>query len=73
MNKVVEIEANEPHCVCEVVDLKCKHRWIAVFPEKTLLKQLECPKCGAVGFVVKTGQDLEDDHDERKENENVRR
>ena len=63
MNKVVDIEANEPHCACEVVDLQCKHRWIAVFPEKTLLKQLECPKCGAVGFVIKTGQDLEDKHE----------
>ena len=63
MSKVVDIEENEPHCVCEVVDLKCQHRWIAVFPEKTLLKQLECPKCGSVGFVIKTGQDLEDDHE----------
>ena len=60
-SKVVDIEANVPHCVCEVVDLKCHHRWIAVFPEKTMLKQLECPNCGSVGFVIKTGQDLEDD------------
>ena len=63
MSKVVDIEENEPHCVCEVVDLKCQHRWVAVFPEKTLLKQLECPKCGAVGFVIKTGQDLDDAHE----------
>ena len=44
MNKVVDIDANEPHCVCEVVDLKCQHRWIAVFPEKTLLSGWLCYK-----------------------------
>ena len=35
--------------------LKCFHRWIGVYPEYTLLKDLEC-KCGEVGYVIKTGQ-----------------
>lgn len=61
MATVIDIEDNMPHLVCEVVDLKCLHRWIAVYPEKTLLKQLECPNCGAVGYVIKTGQELLDD------------
>lgn len=60
MSNVVDISANEPHLVSEVIDLKCHHRWIAVYPERTLLKQLECPNCGAIGFVIKTGQELED-------------
>ena len=60
MSNVIDISANEPHLVCEVIDLKCRHRWIAVYPERTLLKQLECPNCGAVGLVIKTGQELED-------------
>lgn len=58
MDNIIDISANEPHIVHEVIDLKCFYRWIAVHPEKTLLKQLECPNCGAVGFVIATGQDL---------------
>ena len=60
MSNIIDISAKEPHLVCEVIDLKCHHRWIAVFPEKTMLKQLECPKCRSVGFVIKTGQELEE-------------
>ena len=40
---------------CEVICLKCYHRWIAVFPQEVLLKELECPE-GHVGYVIKTGQ-----------------
>lgn len=55
--KILYIESNMPHCVCELIDINCKYRWMASFPEDILLKQLPCPKCGAVGFVIKTGQD----------------
>ena len=58
-NKVIDIEANLPHLVCEVMCLKCGHRWIAVFPEQTWLKDLECP-CGEVGYVFCTGQLMEE-------------
>lgn len=47
-----------PHEVSEVICLKCLHRWIAVYPEETQLKHLEC-KCGEVGYVIKTGQTLD--------------
>ena len=59
----LEIVSNEeylPHEVCEVICLKCLHRWIAVYPSKTLLKELECP-CGEIGFVIKTGQTIPED------------
>ena len=42
---------------CEVICLKCYHRWIACFPQEVLLKELECPE-GHVGYVIKTGQSL---------------
>ena len=58
MAKVISIDANLPHEVSEVICLKCLSRWIAVFPEKTLLKDLEC-KCGEVGYVIKTGQTID--------------
>lgn len=56
---MIEFDSNTPHEVSEVICLKCLHRWIAVYPQETLLKQLEC-KCGEVGFVIKTGQLLND-------------
>lgn len=48
---------NKPHNVAEVICLKCLHRWIAVYPTETLLKELECP-CGEIGYVIKTGQEV---------------
>ena len=59
-DKVVPIEKNLPHEVSELICLKCYSRWIGVYPQETLLKKLEC-KCGAVGFVIKTGQTIERD------------
>lgn len=55
---IIGIEDNLPHEVSEVICLKCLYRWIAVYPQTTLLKTLEC-KCGEVGYVIKTGQTIE--------------
>ncbi len=57
---VIPFEALMPHKVSEVVCVKCGKRWICVRPEKLLLKDIECPNCGP-GFVVETGEDLEED------------
>lgn len=57
-SNVIELEANLPHEVCEVMCWCCGRRWIAVFPEATPLKDLECP-CGKAGYVFKTGQTLD--------------
>ena len=56
-DKVISIESRMEHTVSEVVCLKCLNRWIAVRPSNVLLKQLEC-KCGAVGFVIETGETI---------------
>lgn len=53
---VINIEENLLHKVSEVICINCKHRWIAVRPEKTLLKDLECPACQIIGFVIETGE-----------------
>lgn len=58
MGKIIDIEENLPHKVSEVICVKCGKRWISVRPEKTLLKELECPKCGR-GFVIETGEEME--------------
>ena len=60
MNKIVSIEENHHHEVSELICLKCLDRWIGVYPQEVLLKEIEC-KCGAIGYVIKTGQSLPED------------
>ena len=52
----VSIEENMPHKVSEVICIGCKCRWISVRPTGTPLKDLECPQCGQQGFVIETGE-----------------
>lgn len=52
----INIEENMPHKVSEVICIDCKYRWLAVRPTITLLKDLECPKCHRQGFVIETGE-----------------
>ena len=49
----------DPHVVAEAMCWKCGHRWIATFPENTLLKQLQCPHCEEQGYAFLTNQDLD--------------
>ena len=58
MGTVSEIELNLKHEVAELLCLKCLSRWIGVYPQNVLLKNIEC-KCGAIGYVIKTGQTLD--------------
>lgn len=58
MGKVVDIESDMEHEVAELICLKCFDRWIGVYPPTVLLKDIEC-KCGAIGYVIKTGQTIE--------------
>ena len=61
MAKSVDIEEQMPHEVAEVICLKCLKRWIAVYPAKCYLSELECAGCGESGYVIKTGQTIEND------------
>ena len=56
--KIVDINENTPHRVSEVICVKCAHRWLAIRPITTLLKDLECPQCGLQGYVIETGEQL---------------
>ena len=49
----------DPHVVAEAMCWKCGHRWLATFPENTLLKQLQCPHCEEQGYAFLTNQDLD--------------
>lgn len=63
MDKVINFneykEENTPHIVHESVCLKCLYRFIVCYPQKTLLKELECGNCGEVGYIIATGQEIE--------------
>ena len=60
--EIVSNEAYLEHEVSELICLKCLNRWIGVYPKQTLLANFEC-QCGAVGFVIKTGQTLPESED----------
>lgn len=56
---MTDIETYLEHEVSELICLKCLNRWIGVYPIDTPLKDIEC-KCGEVGYVIKTGQIIEE-------------
>lgn len=60
MSEVVDINANQPHKVSEVICINCKHRWVAVRPVVTQLIKLECPNCNEQGYVIETGEIIDD-------------
>ena len=60
--EVYDVDDNSeelPHEVAELICLRCLHRWIGVYPTQLRLKDMEC-KCGAIGYVIKTGQTYEE-------------
>ena len=64
MTNIIDMDAYRPHCVSEVICIDCGHRYISVYPEGTWLKDLECPGCHKKGFIIKTGQDIEEEVNE---------
>lgn len=57
---VIPFESNMPHLISELICLDCKYRYIGVRPEGVLLKNLECPNCKQVGFIICTGQEIDE-------------
>lgn len=60
----MNIEDFIPHICQEVICVKCLYRWIDVRPQGTLLKQIECPRCNEIGFVIATGEEAFDEFGE---------
>lgn len=42
----------------EVICINCKHRYVIGRAIEVKLKMLECPKCGLYGYVIETGEQL---------------
>jgi len=64
MGRVIDFEENLPHEVCEMMCVKCKYRFIGVYPQSLWLKDQVCAKCGEVGYIIKTGQTLPETEDD---------
>mgnify|MGYP007133754231 CR=1 FL=1 len=56
-------EEDSPHEVSELICLRCLHRWIGVYPQQLKLADMEC-KCGAIGYIIKTGQTITESEDQ---------
>ena len=61
MDNISDINQNQPHKVSEVICVKCGYRFISVRPQDTKLKELECGNCNEIGYIVETGEELEDE------------
>lgn len=57
---VMHIEADTPFKISEVICIHCKRRWIAIRPEGTMLKDIECPSghIPKTGYVIETGEEI---------------
>lgn len=60
INDYIE-EQMTPYLVSELMCISCQNRWVDVHPEQVWLKDLECPHCGKKGFLISTGQIIDDD------------
>ena len=61
-NVTVDIEDCMQHVISEVICVRCSRRWIAIRPEGTKLKDLECPGCGDAGGVIETGEEITEEN-----------
>lgn len=61
MSEVISFEENIPHRVEELICINCKNRWINVSPVGLLLKKMICPYCEQEGFVINTGEYMDED------------
>lgn len=61
MGDIVHIESHMQHTISEVICINCSHRWIAVRPSVTPMKDMRCPACEETGWVIETGQFITDE------------
>ena len=52
-------EMDDEHIVQKCICLKCYYRWIDVRPVGVSLKDLECPSCHLVWYVIGTGEPID--------------
>lgn len=52
----------EEYIVQECICLNCKYRWTDVRPVGVRLRDLECPACGLIWYVIGTREPMEDDY-----------
>lgn len=58
---MIDLEIDDDsHYVHESICVNCGYRFIHVRPTSVLLKDCECAECKQTGFIIKTGQEIDD-------------
>ena len=60
MGEIHNIEEGIDHIVEELICIECKHRFLDVRPLTSWLKDLECPNCNKMGYLINTGEIVTD-------------
>lgn len=56
---VIDIDSHRPCLTGEIICVYCYYRYIGTWPVDVLLKDLKCPNCEQIGYIIGTGQILE--------------
>ena len=56
MGEIRKFEEGIDHIVEELICIECKHRFLDIRPLTSWLKDLECPQCGKMGYLINTGE-----------------
>jgi hypothetical protein len=60
MGKIIGIEEGMPHRAAELICIKCGVRGMHIWPSKLKLCDLYCEGCGVKGFLICTGEVIEE-------------
>ena len=64
----VILEMSHPYIVQELICIGCKKRSVNVRSnDGTWLKDLYCPYCEKKGFMIATGQELDDEQEKKND------
>lgn len=55
-----QADDDKPHVTHETMCVKCLYRSMYVYPVGVPLIKLECGGCGGIGFIINTGQSMEE-------------
>ena len=55
-NNIYRFEEGLDHIVSELICINCRHRFLDLRPLTVWLKDLECPQCKEIGYLIETGE-----------------
>lgn len=55
-DNILEFRKEGLYTTAELICVNCLYRYIAVYLTATPLRELECPNCNTQGYIIQTGQ-----------------